>query len=129
MLILKTLLVTVVGLSALLCTASLAQQAQTEARPLPDGPTAEQRKKLYPRRAVAQVIQAMPPSTRPIEPNRAPFILAPAQPPPAPQILQGCTGAGCYAPGGERLNGGVGNTVLDAQGRPCIRATVTAQCF
>ena len=86
------------------------------------------RRKLHKRRAVAQTTQSMPPAAPPL-PSYRPLPMPQAMPPPGPVILNGCIGATCTDANGARLQGGVGTTLLDDKGHPCVRGPVTAQCF
>ena len=43
--------------------------------------------------------------------------------------INGCDGGGCTDTSGARYTGGVGNTVLDQNGRNCTRSATTVQCF
>jgi hypothetical protein len=49
--------------------------------------------------------------------------------PPAPIPLTACDAAGnCRDASGRQLHGGVGNTLLDANGRTCVRQGAFVQC-
>jgi hypothetical protein len=91
------------------------------------------------RRAVWQVIDPVRPigSAAP-EPYRptltppaptAPLPSAITAPPPPGPVQLNCGPAGCSDMNGNRYQGGVGNTLLDGQGRTCTRMGTTAQCF
>ena len=46
-----------------------------------------------------------------------------------PAQVNSCDGGGCTDTSGARYTGGVGNTVLDQNGRSCTRTGTTVQCF
>ena len=136
-------------LSLALATASgaaLAQEqaaapAREEALPLKPDPS-KLNKPPVKRRSVQQRIERMPPPApivadgyRPTLHPRAPIIAGrpvPALPPPSPPMpsqINSCDGGGCTDTSGARYTGGVGNTVLDQNGRNCTRSATTVQCF
>jgi hypothetical protein len=134
-------------LALLACTSGMAQDAppaarqpEPEAVPLKPDP-ARLKKPLPKRRSVQQRIETMPASPpivtdgyRPTlhpQPPRAPLpsVQAATGMPPAPAQINSCDGGGCIDTSGARYNGGVGNTVLDSQGRNCTRTGVNVQCF
>lgn len=94
------------------------------------------------RRSVQQRIERMPPPApivtdgyRPTLHPRGPIIAGqpvPALPPPSPPMpsqINSCDGGGCTDTSGARYTGGIGNTVLDQNGRSCTRTGTTVQCF
>ncbi|MGZ8340634.1 MAG: hypothetical protein ACXWU9_13735 [Telluria sp.] len=106
------------------------------------------KKPLLKRRSVQQVVESTPripvvtegyrPTLHPAAPRTAVTgtLPAPALPsasaPPLPQPpaqVNSCIGNGCNDTSGTRYTGGVGNTVLDPQGRNCTRTGSTIQCF
>jgi hypothetical protein len=105
--------------------------AKATAKPPPKAKDAKPVKPPPKRRAVWQVIDPVRPigSAAP-EPYRP--ILTPPAPtaprPPGPVQLN-CGAAGCSDMNGNRYQGGVGNTLLDSQGRTCTQIGTTAQCF
>lgn len=131
-------------LALLTCSTGMAQDApaQAEQQALPLKPDPKLLKKPLPkRRSVQQRIETMPASPpivtdgyRPTlhpQPPRAPLpgVQAATGMPPAPAQINSCDGGGCIDTSGARYNGGVGNTVLDRQGRNCTRTGVNVQCF
>lgn len=137
-------------LSVALATASggaLAQEKAVEAtgehKALPLKPDPSKLKKpLIKRRSVRQRVERMPTPApivtdgyRPTLTPRAPFIagqVVPALPPPSPPMpsqINSCDSGGCTDTSGARYTGGVGNTVLDQNGRSCTRTGTTVQCF
>ncbi|MBZ2206802.1 hypothetical protein [Massilia soli] len=113
----------------------------SEALPLKPDPSTL-KKPLVKRRAVHQRIDGMPTPPpivtegyRPTLTPRGPIVSGqpmPALPPPAPPMpsqVNSCDGGGCTDTGGARYTGGVGNTVLDQNGRNCTRSGTTVQCF
>ena len=140
-------------------TAALAQEkAQSEpparapgALPLKPDPS-KLKKPLAKRRAVHQRIERMPTPApivtdgyRPTLTTRGPIIAGqplPVLPPPSapvsalpapsptmPSQVNSCDAGGCTDTSGARYTGGVGNTVLDQNGRSCTRSGTTVQCF
>ncbi|HEY0489689.1 MAG TPA: hypothetical protein VGD30_09280 [Telluria sp.] len=113
--------------------------AEREALPLKPDPS-KLNKPLVKRRAVQQRIERMPTPApivtegyRPILTVRPPSVYGqptPALPPPAaPAQVNSCDGGGCTDTNGSRYTGGVGNTVLDQNGRNCTRTGTIIQCF
>jgi hypothetical protein len=49
--------------------------------------------------------------------------------PRAPLPLTTCDPGGCWDAGGSRYNGGIGNSLLDRNGRLCQRNGAWTQCF
>ncbi|WP_147373890.1 hypothetical protein [Massilia cavernae] len=107
------------------------------------------KKKPIKRRAVRQVVEGVPriapPPTEAYGPTLYPSArgnavtgtlpqpmlpspLATVQPP-SPVQVNSCIGNVCNDTSGTRYTGGVGNTVLDPQGRNCTRTGTTIQCF
>ena len=140
----KTVLILAVALGA---GAAQAQEApprpggEPDALPLKPDPS-KLKKPLIKRRAVQQRIERMPEPApivtdgyRPTLTVRSPSVYgqpAPALPPPAPPNpvqVNSCDGGGCTDTSGARYTGGVGNTVLDQNGRNCVRTGTTVQCF
>lgn len=137
-------------LSVALATASGAALAQerpappataSEALPIKPDPS-KLKKPLIKRRSVQQRIERMPTPApivtegyRPTLTPRSPIIAGqpvPALPPPSPPMpaqVNSCDGGGCTDTSGARYTGGVGNTVLDQNGRSCTRTGTTVQCF
>ena len=120
--------------------AAPVEKAQ-EALPLKPDPS-KLKKPLVKRRSVEQRIERMP-TPAPIvtdgyRPTLTPrgLIVAgqpvpalPAPTPPMPSQVNSCDGGGCTDTSGARYTGGVGNTVLDQNGRSCTRTGTTVQCF
>ena len=141
-------------LSIALATASTGAIAQEKA-PQPEAPAkapeelplkpdpSKLKKPLVKRRAVHQRIDGMPTPPpivtegyRPtLAPRGGPIVSGqpvPALPPPAPPMpsqVNSCDAGGCTDTSGARYTGGVGNTVLDQNGRSCTRSGTTVQCF
>ncbi|NML62094.1 hypothetical protein HHL21_13605 [Massilia sp. RP-1-19] len=136
-------------LSVALATAggpALAQQATAQAKapealPLKPDPSKLKKPPLK-RRSVQQRIERVPTPApvvtdgyRPTLNPRGPIIAGqpvPALPPPSPPMpsqINSCDGGGCTDTSGARYTGGVGNTVLDQNGRSCTRTGTTVQCF
>ena len=69
-----------------------------------------------------QPLPALPPPSSPVS-------ALPAPSPPMPVQVGSCDGGGCTDTSGARYTGGVGNTVLDQNGRSCTRSGTTVQCF
>ncbi len=69
-----------------------------------------------------QPLPALPPPSRPVS-------ALPAPQPPMPAQVGSCDAGGCTDTSGARYTGGVGNTVLDQNGRSCTRSGTTVQCF
>lgn len=130
--------------------ASPPQRAETApaAKNLKPDPKALKKKPVK-RRSARQVIESTPrivapateaygPTLYPAAPRTAVTTTLPApvlpspsatlQPPPPAQV-NSCIGNGCNDTSGTRYTGGVGTTVLDPQGRNCIRTGATIQCF
>lgn len=118
-----------------------APAREAEALPLKPDPS-KLKKPLVKRRSVQQRIERMPTPApivtegyRPTLTPRGPIIAGqpvPALPPPSPPMpsqIGSCDGGGCTDTGGSRYTGGVGNTVLDQNGRSCTRSGTTIQCF
>lgn len=118
-----------------------APASAPEALPLKPDPS-RLKKPLAKRRAVHQRIESMPAPApvvtevyRPTLTTRGPIISGqplPALPPPSPPMpsqVNSCDGGGCTDTSGARYTGGVGNTVLDQNGRSCTRSGTTVQCF
>jgi hypothetical protein len=137
-------------LSVALATATggaLAQEPaaqparETEALPIKPDPS-KLKKPLTKRRSVQQRIERMPTPApivtdgyRPTLNPRAPSFagqpvpgLAPPSPP-MPSQVNSCDAGGCTDTSGARYTGGIGNTVLDQNGRSCTRTGTTVQCF
>lgn len=125
-----------------------ADQAQLDKAPadkqaLPLKPDPSKLKRPLPkRRSVQQRIDGMPTPApivtdgyRPSLTPRGPAIVVqpvpvlPAPSPPMPSTINRCDGGGCLDTSGARYTGGVGNTVLDQNGRNCVRTGTTVQCF
>jgi hypothetical protein len=87
------------------------------------------------RRSVQQIISRMPEPSRPVTDAYRPTLQPPAPgamaapPSAAPVQVNRCDAGGCTDINGARYNGGVGNAVIDAQGRLCTRSGLTLQCF
>lgn len=120
--------------------AAPAAKAQ-EARPIKPDPS-KLKKRPIKRRSVQQRIERMPTPApivtegyRPTLTPRSPSFAGqpvPALPPPSPPMpaqINSCDGGGCTDTSGARYTGGVGNTVLDQNGRSCTRTGTTVQCF
>ena len=139
-------------LSIALATASTGAIAQQKAQPdapakaaeaLPLKPDPSKLKKpLVKRRAVHQRVDGMPTPPpivtegyRPTLTPRGPIVAGqpvPALPPPSPPMpsqVNSCDAGGCTDTSGARYTGGIGNTVLDQNGRSCTRSGTTVQCF
>lgn len=137
------------ALALSICAYALAQDApataaappaQQQALPLQPDPTLL-KKPLPKRRSVQQRIESMPASPPIVTDGYRPTLHP--QPPrtpsasvqgvtgvaPAPAQINRCDGGGCIDASGARYNGGVGNTVIDSQGRNCTRTGVNVQCF
>lgn len=94
------------------------------------------------RRSVQQIISTVPPPQL-AGPSYGPTLLYPGAPapvtapapgaqpvyPPPPAALGVCQGSACTDASGAIYHGGVGNTLIDSQGRPCSRTGQTVQCF
>lgn len=118
-----------------------ADQAPADKQALPLKPDPSKLKRPLPkRRSVQQRIDGMPapivtdgyrPSLNPRGPSLGvqPVPLLPAPSPPMPSPINRCDGGGCLDTSGARYTGGVGNTVLDQNGRNCVRTGTTVQCF
>lgn len=89
------------------------------------------------RRAVTQIIE---PAYRPTLTVPAPAIGQPPAPtfglpaaalapPPSGPVQLNCNSTGCSDAAGTRYNGGIGNALIDSNGRSCTRVGTTAQCF
>ncbi len=136
-------------LSVALATASggaLAQEKPAsaskapEALPLKPDPS-KLKKPPVKRRSVHQRIERMPTPApivtegyRPTLTPRSPIIAGqpvPALPSPSPPMPAqlNCGGGVCTDASGARYTGGIGNTVLDQNGRSCTRTGATVQCF
>lgn len=115
--------------------------AEREALPLKPDPS-KLNKPLIKRRSVEQRIERMPKPApivtdgyRPTLTVRSPSVYgqpSPALPPPSPPMpaqVNSCDGGGCTDTSGARYTGGVGNTVLDQNGRNCTRTGTLIQCF
>jgi hypothetical protein len=106
--------------------------AEAVAKPAPKAKDAKPAKPPPRRRPVLQVIEPMRPigSAAP-EPYRPTVPLPSAIPAPRPPgpVQLNCGAAGCSDMNGNRYQGGVGNTLLDSQGRSCTQIGTTAQCF
>ena len=113
--------------------------AEREALPLKPDPS-KLKKPLVQRRAVQQRIERMPTPApivtegyRPSLTVRSPSVYGqptPALPRPSvPAQVNSCDGGGCTDTSGSRYTGGVGNTVLDQNGRNCTRTGTLVQCF
>jgi hypothetical protein len=115
--------------------------SEREALPLEPDPS-KLKKPLAKRRSVQQRIERMPDPApiltegyRPTLTVRAPSVygqpstVLPPPSPPAPAQVNSCLGGVCTDTSGARYTGGVGNTVLDQNGRNCTRSGTTIQCF
>ncbi len=93
------------------------------------------------RRAVPQVLSTMPVQSRARQPADAPPSVTvapgtpqaaasrpPSQPSPTPSAIIGCDSGGCRDAGGARYNGGVGNAVIDRNGKLCTRDGAFLRC-
>lgn len=139
--------VTMLAVALATAGGALAQEqaAPTEKAPeaLPVKPDPSKLKKpLIKRRSVQQRIERMPTPApivtegyRPTLTPRGPGIAGqpvPALPPPSPPMpsqVNSCDAGGCTDTSGARYTGGIGNTVLDQNGRSCTRTGTTVQCF
>jgi hypothetical protein len=105
--------------------------AKPAAKPPPKANNAKPVKPPPKRRAVWQVIEPVRPigsaAPEPYRPTLTPP--APTVPRPPGPVQLNCDAAGCSDLNGTRYQGGVGNTLLDSQGRTCTRMGTTAQCF
>lgn len=75
------------------------------------------------RRAVPSAPLSAQPSTSPPAPA-----VPPAAPPSRPAPVTGCDPGGCWS-GGQRYQGGSGNTYVNPGGRPCQSNGTWMQCF
>lgn len=114
-----------------------------EAQALPIKPDPSTLKKpVTKRRSAQQRIERMPtpppivtdgyrPTLNPRAPSLAgqPVPALPLPSPPMPSQVNSCDSGGCTDTSGARYTGGVGNTVLDQNGRSCVRTGTTVQCF
>ncbi len=74
----------------------------------------------------------MPPSSYAprLTPRPPPLVTpSPIPSPPPPGHINSCDGGGCTDTNGVRYNGGVGNAVLNPDGRLCTINGSTVQCF
>ncbi|MES2153152.1 MAG: hypothetical protein V4508_25510 [Pseudomonadota bacterium] len=134
---LKPLWVALIVLSSLVCNDAHAQEAPPKRGALPDQaaspePAPLPKKPPPRRRAARQAVLTMPPAPAPpaaYHPSLQPPAPPPLPVPALPQPLNHCDGGGCNAVDGTRLNGGVGNTLLDDKGRLCTRSGNNVQCF
>lgn len=109
-----------------------AATAAAPAKQAPKVETPQRTPKLAKRRPVRSEPITMPaaPQVRstaavPTTPVPAPVVAVP----PAPIPLVGCDAAGnCRDAAGRQLQGGVGTTLLDANGRACVRHGAWVQC-
>jgi hypothetical protein len=108
-----------------------AAPVEKPVRPVIDTPARPQ-KPLPKRRSVRSEPITMPAAPRvrstvavPTTPVPPPVVAVP----PAPIPAAGCDAAGnCRDASGQLLQGGVGNTLIDANGRSCIRHGAFIQC-
>ena len=136
--------VPIVLVLALLSSTVSAQPApqgapEAAAKPPPKAKDGKPAKPPPRRRAVWQVIEpvrpigsAVPEPYRPTLTPPAPTVPLPsaiAAPRPPGPVQLNCSAAGCSDINGARYQGGIGNTLLDSQGRTCTRMGTTAQCF
>ena len=128
MALIKPILLTAILMSVFVCTNALAQAPPV--LPQPDKAARTDRpdpKKLHKRRAVVQQTYSMPPAAPPVDTYRGALI------PPPPAALSLPSGPlilnGHHDPSGARLNGGIGTTLLDSNGKQCVPGPVAAQCF
>lgn len=144
-------LTTFLLMSGIACGAASAQDkprepappvvAERETLPLKPDPSRLTRPPLK-RRSVQQRIERMPAPApivtdgyRPTLTVRSPAVYgqpSPALPPPSPPMpaqVNSCDGGGCTDTSAARYTGGVGNSVLDQNGRNCTRSGATIQCF
>lgn len=136
--ILKPVLLSAIVATAMLGNVAAATERPTrvgETRILPKKPAEARQKPQAPakkpvkRRAVRQVLDD---DVRPAAPPTvyAPRLTPPssAQPVPGPVNLK-CVGDTCTDANGGRVNGGVGTTLINPQGRLCNNNGLTVQCF
>lgn len=145
------------ALAMVLGASSAADAASTPPEPVdtPDRPAARPlqpdplllKKKPIKRRAVQQRVESVNripvvtegyrPTLNPAPrtavtgtlPAPAPYTPGATLSPPPPAQVNSCVGNGCNDTSGARYTGGVGNTVLDQNGRNCTRTGTTIQCF
>ena len=110
--------------------APVAPGAKKVARPAVEAPARPQ-KPLPKRRAVRHEPFTMPaaPQVRttvaiPTTPVPQPVVAVP--PAPIPAV---CDAAGCRDAPGQLMHGGVGNTLIDRNGRTCVRHGAFVQCM
>jgi hypothetical protein len=106
------------------------------AQQAPHTQVGDKKQALPPRRSVpARIPETLivPSTTTQVPLARPPSTTTPRPAPPAqadrPSPLTGCDPGGCWDSGGNRYNGGAGNTYLNGAGKLCTRNGAWMQCF
>ncbi len=115
--------------AALLVLGQLAGCASADVgeRKLREAQAAKE-KPVAPRRAAPMMTERL---SIPAAPAPAPRIVPPTVVAPVPQApvpITGCDPGGCWG-GGNRYQGGAGNTYLDRNGRMCQGSGIWMQCY
>lgn len=116
--------------ACLLFPFQVAQAVEAPCRPSDSRIACAKEKAAVRKPGVPHGIEQQPsPSAVSVKPEMPTPVAARAIQPTAPLPVPTCDPGGCWDSGGNRYHGGVGNTYLDQNGRPCQRNGGWLQCF